>query len=136
MSIGAFFYCRNYPDRIAFKSILSHALNPGHIPNPYGNRCHNLFRFGLQPHRSSFAEVSLSSADHRSEESRFLFRSSMKSLRVVSPPFPVTVIEYPSSLQISVLEYGYSDVKVRWKVEFGLLLLYRFQGKMRKWRSE
>ncbi len=85
--------------------ILSHALNLGHIPNPYGDRCHNLFRFGVPARRSCLAEVSLSSADHGSEECRFLLRSSMKSLRIISPPFPVTAIEYPGSLQMVVLEY-------------------------------
>lgn len=85
--------------------ILSHALNLGHIPNPYGDRCHNLFGFGVPARRSCLAEVSLSSADHGSEECRFLLRSSMKSLRIISPPFPVTAIEYPGSLQMFVLEY-------------------------------
>ena len=53
--------------------ILSHALNLGHIPNPYGDRCHNLFRFGVPARRSCLAEVSLSSADHRSGKCQFPF---------------------------------------------------------------
>ena len=78
--------------------ILSHALNLGHIPNPYGDRCHNPFRLGVPARRSCFAEVSLSSTDYGSEECRFLLRSSMISLRIISPPFPVMAIEYPGSL--------------------------------------